>query len=429
MLKLKTSIICVSLLYSVTCSGSIPKLTAQELIAKYSESSKYGLSQVTKSQTLVEFYQSQNDQEPSYELYKTEFRRHLDNFDIIQNSSLGFKEKDHPEIGKVQNTRCIWDTKLLYDHWFFNGSSENISPENPVIVSLHGSISANRNFCIGYYGAPFDGTFTGDLEPLPVILARSLEISIREHKEFVGNSECYIIDARGQNGKYTIWIDPEHGYNIIQAESEKTGRNIAYGTQMGDVATMPITGFKFSIKNIRLEEIQGHWVPMEGDFFIETTRGSVVSTTKRHHRRTSVELSPDFDKIGAFIPNIPNGTNILIMETPSIKYIWQDGKPITQIDQSFLDVLDGKIEQIKSAQEPNLLATIKTEKQSIVVNECNVPEVNRANQNNAYNTDNALPITNKEKPNYAMIITIGILVILVTGITIFYKLRRKQTNV
>jgi hypothetical protein len=264
---------------------------------------------------------------------------------------LRFKEKEHPETGEIQNTRSIWNSKVLYGHWFFNETPENIQKEQPIVI-VQNPDPVNRTFGVGYYGAPFEGILTGDIEPLPVILARASEVKVRENKELIGSSECYVIDARGQDGKYTVWIDPEHGYNVIQAEVTKTGNDYVYGTQMGNVTTMPITGFKFSIKNVHLEQIKEHWIPMEGDFFIETSQGDSVSRTKRHHKRTSVELNPDFEKLGAFVPNIPNGTPILIMEAPGIHYTWQDGKPVSNIDQEFLKSLDESVSTALSEMNP-----------------------------------------------------------------------------
>ena len=68
----------------------------------------------------------------------------------------------------------------------------------------------------------------------------------------------------------------------------------------------------------------------------------------------------------------------------------------------------------------------KTKKQPLMVNECNVPKVNQIKQSNA---DNAVPLANEEKSNYAMIAIIGMFVILAAGTMIFYRLRRKQANV
>ncbi|RLB75298.1 MAG: hypothetical protein DRH24_19845, partial [Deltaproteobacteria bacterium] len=284
---------------------------------------------------------------------------------------------------------------------------------------------ANTGFCIGYYGAPFDGTFTGDIEPLSVILARSNQLNLRKQTEFIGNSECYVIDAIGQDGKYTIWIDPKHGYNIVQAEVEKTGHDLVYGERMGDVSAMPITGFKFSIKNVKLEQIQGYWIPMEGDFFLETTRGDTISRTKRHHKRTSIELNPDFAKIGAFIPNIPNGTNILIMETPSIKYIWQDGKPVTYVDQSFLDVLDTEIEQLKTnvKAEP----ARPTEKKTEVPRDESAIITDKQPDTRADTMETQQEVASKSASSLVPVfLLIGLLIIGVIGLVVFHQRRRSN---
>jgi len=69
---------------------------------------------------------------------------------------------------------------------------------------------------------------------------------------------------------------------------------------------------------------------------------------KQHHKRTNIDLNPDFEAIGAFVPDFPEGTRVYLEDAPGIRYIWQNGKLVPHVDQSFLDVLDNEIEQIKS---------------------------------------------------------------------------------
>jgi hypothetical protein len=190
----------ILLLCSATCFGNEQQVSVQKLITKYSDNNRYCRTQVTKSETLVGSYENQQDMRPGYDLYKTEFRKSNGRFDILENRISEFNDISHPELGRSQNMRRIWDGNSLYGNWFFEGSPENISLENPVIIS-HSPDSANKQFCIGYFGAPFEGVFTGDIEPLPVILAHASEVKVRENKEVVGGSECYVIDANGRDGK------------------------------------------------------------------------------------------------------------------------------------------------------------------------------------------------------------------------------------
>ena len=54
--------------------------------------------------------------------------------------------------------------------------------------------------------------------------------------EKVGEYQCYVVEAVVKNrGKYIIWLDPEHGYNIAQAMVRKGENAILYGKSPGKI--------------------------------------------------------------------------------------------------------------------------------------------------------------------------------------------------
>jgi len=61
----------------------------------------------------------------------------------------------------------------------------------------------------------------GDLEPLDVILKKSSNIELFPDMEKVNGFDYYVIEAVTPHGKYKLWIDPEHGYNVAKAETHK----------------------------------------------------------------------------------------------------------------------------------------------------------------------------------------------------------------
>jgi hypothetical protein len=75
-------------------------------------------------------------------------------------------------------------------------------------------------------------------------------MTVRPNREQVGSASCYVIDAAAKDGKLTVWIDGDRGYNIVQVEERKQ--------EKGGIKTE-------SLKNVRLEQIDGMWIPVEGD--------------------------------------------------------------------------------------------------------------------------------------------------------------------
>ncbi|MHC4575511.1 MAG: hypothetical protein ACYS76_15540, partial [Planctomycetota bacterium] len=62
--------------------------------------------------------------------------------------------------------------------------------------------------------SPLMGSLFGVHERVDTVLRSSGRISVRDSLEQVGRSPCYVIDAVTERGRYTLWIDPQHGYNI-----------------------------------------------------------------------------------------------------------------------------------------------------------------------------------------------------------------------
>lgn len=210
----KIHTISIVLFFNLICFGGE---TAQDIISEYKKNSEKSLVQITKSETFTTYYKSQQDKKPTTELRVTEFRRDQQRWEILETTFFEPEQPDGQGAEFQQSMRQIWDGKFLYGHWFYEDTPENVLQDSPIVIS-HKPNYEDCKFGIGYYGAPFEGVFTGDLETIPTILGRCNSITVRDRKETIGNYECYVIDAIGNDGKYTIWITPEYGYNIIQAE-------------------------------------------------------------------------------------------------------------------------------------------------------------------------------------------------------------------
>ena len=70
------------------------------------------------------------------------------------------------------------------------------------------------------------------------------------------------------------------------------------------------------------------WLPIEANYRIITDYDDQKATYKKHHKRTYVNLKPDFEAIKAFTPKIPEGAIVILDWAPGIRYTWQNGKPV-----------------------------------------------------------------------------------------------------
>jgi len=148
-----------------------------------------------------------------------------------------------------------------------------------------------------------------------------------------------------RNGRYTLWIDPEHSYRIAKAEVMKRADDLylreAVKHEYGDLPSgvrpaaaskRPKTREEFSVvlDDVKFDRIGDLWVPIEARISMVTRYdgGERTATCPKHIKRTRIDLDPDFLAINAFARDFPDGTRVFIEETPGTRYVWQGGKPV-----------------------------------------------------------------------------------------------------
>ena len=210
----------------------------------------------------------------------------------------------------------VWDGKR-----FITYRQDYKLKDNRAFVQ-NDDISKNEMIATEYKGAALMGICGGDYGRIDSILGQAYKISSRDKRERVGGSQCYVIDATTTRGKYTVWLDPEHGYNIAKVEVQRSKGNLVYNRARVK------TSMSFSLKNVSFKQIDGVWVPMEAD--MQQTEDNQDKTTKWHHKRTEMILNPDHDALGSFVADdIMDGTKTIFpRRSDTIEYIWQKGKAV-----------------------------------------------------------------------------------------------------
>ena len=119
------------------------------------------------------------------------------------------------------------------------------------------------------------------------------------------------------------------------------------------------------LHSVDLERIGDVFVPVAAHFThtIRKRNGQIINS-HFEYESSEIELNPDFNTLGAFKINLPDGTPVTIKGIP-IRYVWQNGKAVADVDEEFLDVLDDEIEQLESKIETQPTGT--TNKKDIAV--------------------------------------------------------------
>lgn len=219
----------------------------------------------------------------------------------------------------------------------YSGNYDEIAPRGTPMIA-HSLIASTK------------GYFPQEADNIDMILRNATSLSVRDKKEKIGESSCYVIEAKAQSGRYKIWIDPEHSYQIAKAEVRKGPGDVVFASKY----KLPENDhIRTSVNNVRFEKKGDVWIPVEwqtklsrkhpsGDLLTQTTDVKI----------TECELNPDHELLKSFIPNdIINGAKVRIGKGGKkvfipITYIWQDGELIPNIDELVIDQLDKMAEEI-----------------------------------------------------------------------------------
>ena len=205
---------------------------------------------------------------------------------------------------KAKYQSSLWDGKT-----FFQYDKVDISQRGGRlhIMDFRYDVKRVKEMYETHRRTPLRGFLEGDVERVDSILRKADTISVRHETERVGKSQCYIIDAVTRHGKYEVYIDPEHGYNIAKATVERARGDVVF---IVDYVLGARERMFSSMENVRFRKIDDIWVPMEADIeFDRTFRNGSFYRSKYHHKRTQFILNPDHDALGSFIPDdIEDGT-------------------------------------------------------------------------------------------------------------------------
>jgi hypothetical protein len=266
---------------------------------------------------------------------------------------LGSEVKDTPMDQAILNS-SVWDGESLI----------NYRKTNIGIASIkRNKIHRDRMVSITCGGARLTGILETDLEPVDSILREAATVSVEERMDEVDGFQCYVISAVSRHGSYRVWINPERGYNIAKAEVKKKGGDLAWDKRL-DFKPNAVPGmkspppamesFSFTMKNVLFENVDNVWIPMEADWdsVFKYEDGSVTQG-HNHHKRTEITLNPDHDAMGSFVPDIPDGTRVIVEGSSGVKYTWFGGRAIGDVDAYVVEELDEVVEQEIAAASPN----------------------------------------------------------------------------
>lgn len=173
----------------------------------------------------------------------------------------------------------------------------------------------------GNGGPIFGKMFGSSRKGVVELLAGAAELRLRDVREDIGGTSCYVLEATTKHGRVTAWIAPEKGYNALKWVIHKTSGDLY------DERPISSNSWTAVFDSVELQKVGDVFVPKGGVFTntIEHTDGSTIFD-RIEYKTSDIRLNPDFDALGAFKIDLPDGTWVYMREDPGVRYVWQNGK-------------------------------------------------------------------------------------------------------
>lgn len=272
-------------------------------------------------------------------------------------------------------------------------------------------------------GESLDGYFARDQVNI-VELLNSSELHFHDNSEMIDGFECYAVEASTDHGQYTVWLDPQSGYLPRKVVAKKTGKDI-FGHQPLSNSSLSISEVSYIMDSVVIKELNGIFIPIACSM-IETFHypNGTKSTITTRHERTKVDLNPDFESLGAFKPDIPDGTKVIHQDTveAGIEFEWYQGKLVSHVEDWYLDELDAVKSDLKMANNKTNGQTATPSKEATKVD---------VKESSPITVTKKTILANKRKDkaskqlfaSWAIFVSIGLLILFVCGwfIIRYYK--------
>lgn len=319
--------------------------TSFELLDKYAETQDKLQSFIVKGNSSADIHGSYSS--PQHKPYSGrrkkyvsyEFRSDGNRFYWCRQmwGNLRFAHKFVPK-NKPHYKSVLWDGEIYYE--YAKAPYIRSGPGTVEIDSGKDPASVKKAIpYIPYICAPMFGFF--DKERIDSVLSQAETISVRHKLQRVGRSNCYVIDAVAKSGRYSIWIDANHGYNIAKAEISRAEND------MIDDDRLP-KGFTVltSLRNVRFEKVRNILVPTEADVQqSKSLPNGDFSRVKTHYKRTEFILDPNHNTLGTFLPrDVEDGAKVMRLNNVRVKgHTWRDGQVV---DEKGRVVFDSKSKKV-----------------------------------------------------------------------------------
>ncbi|MBN2455246.1 MAG: hypothetical protein JXB29_01710 [Sedimentisphaerales bacterium] len=199
-------------------------------------------------------------------------------------------------------------------------------------------------------GGPLFGRTSGNShKSVTDLLGESGDLHLRQGQEDVNGISCNVLEGTTKYGKVTAWVAPSKGYAALKWKIEKTGDDFINDTPMSK-NELVLWVDQFECKEI--QQIGQYFIPTKSTFdFANTAKDGSSVSTHCDYTVSDIQLNPDFNTIGAFKIDLPEGTRVTVPESPGIQYIWKGGKVVPDADAPTFEEIDKMVDELNKKKE------------------------------------------------------------------------------
>lgn len=266
------------------------------------------------------------------------------------------------------------------------------------------------------HGGPLFGKMYGsNHKSVANLLGESSDLQIK--KENINGMACFVLKGTSKYGKVTAWISPEKGYNAVKWIIEKDPHNLFDNAAIYK-KWQRIEGWQalFNVKELHeiIDEDNTVFVPKLAYFtFTISFRDGTNNIDHFEYKTSDIQLKPDFEALGAFKIDLPDGIRVFNKDFPSVRHTWLNGKPVPNFDKYIIKEIDKELDEILVDKIPPASITVK--KPEVVTNE---PAISGDAQAGA--ADSQQEILSESRPFPVFVLTsIGLLIIAIIAWRVF----------
>lgn len=336
-------LILLTIFSQVTHSETTQSPNPKELLEKFAKTQEVFNSFTAKTEIEVEYTEkSLNSQFPGghcrfnsiYDFRFDQYNQRINSRELIYGDiSLSIRNvpKDNPMYRSrlyIAGQSDRWYGRPNIDSDPGHGTFEtppSVDPEYKLKTALSRAFKGHE--ALGYL-------YAND-ERVDELLQDADNIHLLSQMQKIGNNQCYIIEAVTDRGRFTLWLDPDHGCNLAKAKYLCKEGDMRNGEKKVEKNEQYVT----TLDNVKFEKIDGTWVPIEAEIHYDwKIPGKYNYHEKILYKAVEYKFNPDHDALESFeSEDIQNGAKFQIIDNTGVskdKYTWQNGELIPDVGKS-----------------------------------------------------------------------------------------------